>query len=87
MSDKINLKPVEEEKKPIEQTPEPEKKEQLIINLNKREGEYILNEIYNLLTIYYSANQLNDTPLPKEPNWYLNEILLTMKEFHIIETE
>jgi len=85
MSDKINLKPVEEEKS-VEQIPEPEKKEQLI-NLNKREGEYILNEIYNLLTIYYSANQLSNTPLPKEPNWYLNEILLTMKEFHIIETE
>ena len=83
MADKINLKPVEE-KEPIEQQT-PEKKEQ--ININKKEGEYILNEIYNLLTIYYSANQLGDTPLPKEPNWYLNEILLTMKQFHIIETE
>jgi len=85
MSDKISLKPVEAEKEPIEQTPE--KKEQILINLNKKEGEYVLNEFYNLLTIYYSANQLSDTPLPKEPNWYLNEILLIMKEFHIIETE
>lgn len=81
MAEKINLKPVEDE------LSEPEKKEQIILTLNKKEGEYILNEFYNLITIFYATNQLSDTPLPKEPNWYLNEILLIMKEFHIIETE
>lgn len=76
----LELKPAEEEKAPDEQ-----KKPEFLIQLNKKEGDFLINEFYQLISIYYSANQLSSNDIPKDPNYYITEIIKKFKEFHIIE--
>ena len=54
--------------------------------IQEKESSYVLNQIYNMIAIYYSVAQLEETSIPKEANWYLNQILLLLKEFKIIGT-
>jgi len=92
MSKKITLEPINEQEKlsnKPEELKEAEFKENISLilipeSLTKQESEYILNEVVNLGTIYISASQLGGTAFPKDPKWYINEIMLLLKEFNVI---
>lgn len=77
MTDEIKLEPVEEkeEKQPEWLLPE---------TLTEKTAQYVNEQIQARLNTYYSINQIEETPLPKEAKWHLNEIMLLLKEFDII---
>lgn len=73
MTEDIELKPIEESEKEI--LPE---------TITEKGSSMILDEIYNLLNIYYSANQISTDKIPKQAKWYLNEILEILTEYSIL---
>ncbi len=74
--EKIETKPVETktEEKPI------------IPNIiTEKESDHIISQFFHLITVYYASNQIEVTTIPKEANYYMNEMLKILKDFHIIE--
>lgn len=85
MKKEIELKPAEE--------PKPEEKQEqrpqlLPETLTEKAAGFIIDQAYAQFTTYYNVNQITKTPLPKDAIFYLNEVMLLLKEFdifHIIE--
>lgn len=89
---KIEVKPAE----PKQETEEKTEQQQIIPDITtekesdllpepikEKEAQYILEELYNLLAIYYSANQIS-AELPKEARWYLSQVLAVFEKTGII---
>jgi len=81
----IKVKPAEdkeEEDKEEIKKEEPEKKPNF---LTTKESDYIISQFYQLISIYYSVNNLDESTIPKDSNFYMNEMLKILKSFHVIE--
>jgi len=85
MSVNIKLEPVKEENN--EQIQKNEKTVFLPEKITKNESSYILEQVYNMISTYYSTSQIDEIELPKNPNWYLNEILILFVKMGIIEID
>ena len=85
MSDDITLHPTdEEEESSLEK--QVDDNQQLIPLLPESLGIPLLNEITDICNIYQSARNLSPTStITKDTNFYINEIINTLKRYTIIE--
>lgn len=71
----------------IETKPVEEKIETKILPniITEKESDHIISQFSHLITIYYASNQVDGTNIPKDANFYMNEMLKILKDFSIIE--
>jgi len=87
MTKKVDVKPIKDETEPIQEPEDiPPEREDIIPNTNDKMAHHILIQIQNRLNTYYDINEAENTPLPKNAKFHLNEIMHVLKDYDIIIT-